>query len=180
MATVKEFTRIGLPPQRHAYDDPSLTALEFLLAVMHDARLPLSTRLEAARAALPYTSPFPSKVQGYVSFHCRIVIPPFEPGTPDHPPATDPTRNHSENPDFASKTLTHSDEAQALQNTEKTTEPSPFIDFSLPPDPAVFEAALKYGYPAPHLCSFCKHWLTVTYPDCICADPSSHDPSKLN
>jgi hypothetical protein len=44
----------------------------------------------------------------------------------------------------------------------------------------VFEAALKYGYPAPHLCSYCGHWLTVTYPDCICADCSSRDPSKMN
>src|SRR5262245_57892217 len=53
-------------------------------------------------------------------------------------------------------------------------------DYSSPPAPEVFAAAAKYGLPAPHLCSYCGHWLTITYPDCICRDYSSRDPSKLN
>jgi len=59
MATVKEFTRNNLPPQTHAYDDPSLDPLEFLQAVYRDQTLPMSIRIDAARALLPYTEPRP-------------------------------------------------------------------------------------------------------------------------
>jgi hypothetical protein len=40
----------------HPYDNPALTPLAFLLAVMRDHALPLSTRIEAATMALPLTS----------------------------------------------------------------------------------------------------------------------------
>ena len=48
MATVKEFVRNGLPPQTHLCDDPDLSPLQFMLAVMRDTTLPLSIRLDAA------------------------------------------------------------------------------------------------------------------------------------
>ena len=61
-------------------------------------------------------------------------------------------------------------------------DPDYVPDYSLPPDPAVFAAAAKYGLPAPHLCSYCGHWLTITYPDCICGPGNSgeRDKSKMN
>jgi hypothetical protein len=190
VATVKELTRIGLPPRTHLYDDPDLSPLEFLQCVYRDPSLPMSYRMEAAKAALPYTDPFPSKVQGYVSYHCRIILGGLGPCDHEFCLPTDPTtRNHSQISSGASKTVTHNLEAVAPVNLETIPSPlnietpsnTPFVpDYSSPPDPAVFEAALKYGYPAPHLCSYCGHWLTVTYPDCICADCSSRDPSKMN
>jgi hypothetical protein len=38
-----------------AYNDPTLSPLDFLLAVMHDTHLPVSIRMDAAKAAAPYT-----------------------------------------------------------------------------------------------------------------------------
>jgi len=56
MATVKDFVRKGLGPEpSHAYDDPNLSAIEFLRACMHDQRLPLTTRMDAAAKLLPLT-----------------------------------------------------------------------------------------------------------------------------
>jgi hypothetical protein len=37
----------------HAYNDPTITPVNFLLAVMHDRNVGLHTRIEAARMALP-------------------------------------------------------------------------------------------------------------------------------
>jgi hypothetical protein len=42
----------------HAYNDPDLSATEFLSAVMHATHLPMSTRIEAASALLPYTNSY--------------------------------------------------------------------------------------------------------------------------
>lgn len=74
----------------HAYNDPDLSPIEFLTAVMRDTHLPMASRIEAARALLPYTEPRPAN-----SFppRCTIIIPPFEPRTPDPSPAADPTGN---------------------------------------------------------------------------------------
>src|SRR6516225_8623258 len=80
MATVGEFTRLGLGPQTHAYDAPGIGPLEFLQRVYHAAHLPMSIRIEAARGALPFTEPRPASVPPP---RCTIVIPPFEPTTPD-------------------------------------------------------------------------------------------------
>src|SRR6516225_3387100 len=107
MATVADFTRLGLPPTPHAYDDPSLDALEFLQAVYRDSSLPMSIRIDAARGLLPYTEPKPASVP---SFHigCTIVIGGLpsgdlgpcnhgsvDHGSADHGSANDPTGNHS-------------------------------------------------------------------------------------
>jgi hypothetical protein len=70
MATVKEFTRMGLGPQTHAYDDPDLSPLEFLQAVYRDPLLPMSTRIDAARGLLPYTEPRPMNSV----IDCKVVI----------------------------------------------------------------------------------------------------------
>jgi hypothetical protein len=43
----------------HAYDDPNILALEFLLAVMHDPSVALDDRLRAAEVAAPYVAPRP-------------------------------------------------------------------------------------------------------------------------
>src|SRR5262249_46006545 len=119
MATVKEFVRNGLPPQTHAYNDPSLGPLEFLLNVMHAEHLPMSTRVDAARALLLFTEPRPASIP---SPQCTIVIPPlsYEPWSEVCSPWPRSTGNHSQNPDPASKTLTRDDEAGDPQNLTTT------------------------------------------------------------
>ena len=177
-----EITHQNLEPSRHAYNDPDLSPIEFLTAVYNDASLPMSIRIDAARGLLPYTEPRPARVPSWNG--CTIVIPPFEAGTADHeactPPPPDPTRNHSQNPLSPSKTLTRADEAVAPQNLETTPDPQSLPDYSTLSTEEILHLkaiALKWGLPEPHLCSYCGHWLTVTYPDCICG---SRDPSKMN
>jgi hypothetical protein len=176
--TVASITRKGCGPQPHAYDDPDLSAIEFLQAVYRDSSLPMSIRIDAARGLLPYTEPRPASVPS-LSVGCTIVIGGLGPCDTDRAqgPSADPTRNHSQNPDPAIITVTRDGDAVAPVNLETTSNPDFVPDYSLPPDPAVFAAALKYGLPEPHLCFYCGHWLTTTYPDCICA---SRDPSKMN
>jgi hypothetical protein len=41
----------------HPYDDPNLDSLEFLSAVRRSTTVPLSLRIEAAMALIPYESP---------------------------------------------------------------------------------------------------------------------------
>jgi hypothetical protein len=38
----------------HAYNDKNLVSIEFMRAVMHDDRVPIKTRLEAAEKLAPY------------------------------------------------------------------------------------------------------------------------------
>ena len=47
MATVADFTRLGLGPQTHAYNVPGLSPIEFLYAVMNAQHQPMSIRIEA-------------------------------------------------------------------------------------------------------------------------------------
>jgi hypothetical protein len=58
------------PISTHAYDNPAITPLAFLLAVMHDRAVPLRTRIEAASMALPLTCPSP----GATRVHPDLVI----------------------------------------------------------------------------------------------------------
>jgi hypothetical protein len=167
--TVASITREGRGPQTHAYDDPNLSAKEFLLAVMHDRTLPLATRIKAASAAAPY---FPSKQNEFVP-RCIIIIPPLndfqgsgcEPRTPANEfSAEDPdagsTANHSQNPFGAQITVTRDAETQAPQNLTR---------YSDPPSPEEIQqvaAAVHRLRPdlahlpvtAPHLCR-CGHWI---------------------
>ena len=155
----------------HAYDAPDLSPIEFLQAVYHATHLPMSIRIDAARGLLPFTEPAPRPVvQGPT---LTIVIGGIE----------DPEQINSET---QLKEFLRADNCQPRCGdpdslyTETNSNPPTFnlfIDYSTPPDPAVFEAARKWGFPEPHPCSYCGHWLTKTYPDCIC---TSRDPSKMN
>jgi len=122
MATVADFTRLGLGPQTHAYNDPNLSAIEFLRAVYHDTSLPMSIRIDAARGLLPFTEPRPASIP---TPQCTIVIPPLpnDHGSVAQDPASGSTGNHSENPDFANKTLTHGDDTGSPLNIETTHHP---------------------------------------------------------
>ena len=46
-------TSSSSPASVHEYDDPSLSAVDFLLAVMHDQTLSLAIRMDAADKLLP-------------------------------------------------------------------------------------------------------------------------------
>jgi hypothetical protein len=45
------------PRPPHAYDDPQITSVNFLLAVMHDPTVGLPARIQAATYALPFMHP---------------------------------------------------------------------------------------------------------------------------
>lgn len=47
----------------HAYDDPDLSAVQFLLAVMRDQSVPLYLRMKAAHVVAPYEHHAPAPVQ---------------------------------------------------------------------------------------------------------------------
>jgi hypothetical protein len=187
MATVSDFTRKGLPPQTHAYDDPTIGPLEFLQCVYRATHLPMSIRIDAARGLLPYTEPRPaSHPSSYIG--CTIVIGGLGPSDPSPSPgsAHDPTRNHSQNPLSASITLTHADEAVAPVNLTTIPDPSPLPNYSTPPTPEdlqAIKAAINHlrpdlahlPMPAPHLCG-CGHWMFGPCP----LGEQCRDRSKLN
>ena len=183
MATVKEFTRMGLPPQTHGYDDPSLDPLQFLTVVYRDSSLPMSIRIDAARGLLPYTEPRPASIpSSYVG--CKIIIPPFESRTPDHEAHEGDNRKSQSFSEIANNNPHPQSGGPGPSNMMTTPEPFPFIpDYStLSPEEIhhLKAIALKHGLPEPHRCSFCGYWQTRTYPDCICAGCSSRDPTKMN
>jgi hypothetical protein len=156
MATVRDFVRNDLPPQSHAYDDPDLSPIEFLLAVMRDTSLPLPIRISAASAVAPYQHP--RSRQDIVPYHCKIIIgglPPPEPGA-----GADPTGFHSQDLRSASINVTHGDEAVNLVNIETTSSPPSLAEIeeikaavhALRPDLA------HLPIPEPRLCA-CGHWM---------------------
>ena len=172
----------------HAYNVPGLSPIEFLYAVMNATNQPISIRIEAAKALLPYTHPA-LKTQ-IIPPRCTIVIPPLEPRTQDHefcpPPAGDPTGNHSQNPDPASITVTRNGEAVAPLYTETTSNPPSLIAYSQPPSPSDLQeikAAINrlrpdlahLPVPEPHLCA-CGHWIFGPCP----LGERCRDRSKLN
>jgi hypothetical protein len=171
MATVKEFTRLDLPPQTHAYDDPDLSPVAFLKAVYHATHLPMSTRIEAASALLPFTDPKPRPANS-VPARCKIIIGGLGPCSPD------PETNEKSQPSSigADNTRQPSSEAPAPVYTETTSYPQTFIDYSTPPTPAelqqikaaVHELQPNFdpSQPIPlYLCA-CGHWLTFQC-DCV-------------
>ena len=174
--TVASITRKGCGPQVHAYNDPSLSATEFLRAVYCDPTLPMSIRIDAARGLPPYTEPRPASAP---SSHigCTIVIGGLGPCDTDRAqgPATDPTRNHSQNLVSPEIPVTRDGEAGDPQNLTR---------YSDPPTPAELQeikAAINAlrpdlaHLPVPefHLCP-CGHWITGEY-DCC-----RRELSKLN
>ena len=74
--TIQQTAAKAHEPEPHAYDAPGLTLKEFLLAVMRDTTLPLSTRINAAAAALPYFTPRPGESRHYesVPYHIKYII----------------------------------------------------------------------------------------------------------
>ena len=136
-------TRQDQGPSSHAYNDLDLSPIEFLHAVMHAERLPMSTRIEAAKALLPFTNPYPrptnsvprctivigglgpcdtARAQGPATDNsvprCTIVIGGLGPCDTARAqgPATEATENRSENLLWANTTLTHDQSTQAPQN----------------------------------------------------------------
>jgi hypothetical protein len=71
-----------LPPEPPAYDNPELSSKDFLRAVYTCNRLPMSTRIEAAKAAAAYEHPRLQQVASDITAGVRIVI---EGGLPDLP-----------------------------------------------------------------------------------------------
>src|SRR5262249_23353578 len=104
----------------HPYNEPGLSPIQFLYAVMYCPRLPMVTRIAAAKALLPFTEPRPVSIP---TPQCTIVIPPLpnDHGSVAQDPASGSTGIDSENPDPASKTTAHSGRAGELQNLETTS-----------------------------------------------------------
>jgi hypothetical protein len=170
-------------PTTHTYDDPDLDPLAFLTAVYHATHLPMSIRIEAASALLPYTNSVPRKVQGYVP--CRIIIGGF---------GTDPSPTNEESQSFS---ISRSDnrhpqsEDQGPSNTENpfpslNTETSSNTLYSEPPSPTEIKeikAAINKlrpelaHLPVPefHFCK-CGHWICGPCP----LGEQCRDRSKLN
>ena len=67
-----EFTTQAPGPSPHAYNAPDLSPIEFLYAVTRATNQPLSIRIEAAKALLPYTEPRPGSIPSWNG--CTIVI----------------------------------------------------------------------------------------------------------
>jgi hypothetical protein len=111
-----EFTHQDPGPSPHAYNDPDLSAIEFLHAVMRAQHQPMAIRIEAARALLPFTNPYPRPTNSVP--RCTIVIGGLGPcdTTRAQGPATEATENRSENLLSANTTLTHDQSTQAPQN----------------------------------------------------------------
>jgi len=182
--TVASITREGREPPSYAYNDPDLGPLEFLLAVMRAEHLPMATRIDAARALLPFTNPYPRPTNSVP--RCTIVIGGLGPCDTARAqgPATEATENRSENLLSANTTLTHDQSTQAPQNLTTMPNTPPLIDYSTPPTPAELQeikAAINAlrpdlaHLPVPefHLCP-CGHWITGEY-DCC-----RRELSKLN
>ena len=73
-----------LAPDEHAYDDPELSPKDFLLAVMHDKRLPMSVRTDAAAKVAVFEHPRLAQVSQDVTSGVTIRIEgglPLLPGT---------------------------------------------------------------------------------------------------
>src|SRR6516165_7971842 len=97
------------PGSAHLYNDPDLSPIEFMLAVMRDTTLPLAIRLDAAAKVAPFMH---RRIYPSVPYHCKVVIPPlsYEPWAGSCSPWPRSTEKHSQNPDPESKTLSHGED----------------------------------------------------------------------
>jgi hypothetical protein len=184
--TVASITRKGRAPQTHAYDDPNLSAKEFLLTVMRDTTLPLSTRIKAARDVRPYFIADPRPVAPVT---CRIIIPSLDEefilGSGQGPSAL-MNESGTDNTISQSKSRIRSDSHQPRcggpgpPNIETTSNPPTLIDYSKPPTPEDIQQikavvhTLRPDFaalPSPelHLCA-CGHWI---FGPCPCPRPQS-------
>jgi hypothetical protein len=183
MAMVRDFVRNDLPPRPHAYDDPSLSPIEFLQAVYHDPSLPMSIRIDAARGLLPYTEPRPASAPS-LHIGCTIVIGGLRPcdhgsASPSTEPRSpaDPTGFHSQNPFGAQITVPHDTEPGDPQNL--TTIPNPPSLDEIREAKAVVDRLrpdlAHLLVPEPRLCQ-CGHWLFGPCP----LGERCREKSKLN
>jgi|SRR6516165_8270867 hypothetical protein len=164
-------------PTPHAYNDPDLEPIEFLQAVYHATHLPMSIRIDAARALLPFTEPRPASIPSS-RIGCTIVIGGL--GPYDHGlSAEDPEQINTISQSFSSSASNNPHPqcgAPAPLNTEMNSNPPPFPDYSRPPTPDELQeikAAINnlrpdlahLPVPEPHLCP-CGHWIFGSYPCC--------------
>lgn len=82
MAKDKPLEGEVLGPDEHEYNDPDLSSLEFLRAVQRDQKLPMSVRIDAAKAAAVYEHPRLAQVNQDMTVGATIRI---EGGLPDLP-----------------------------------------------------------------------------------------------
>jgi hypothetical protein len=57
MTKPKDGEILGPEPEDHAYNEPELSPKEFLLAVMHDRKVPLAARMDAAAKVAVFEHP---------------------------------------------------------------------------------------------------------------------------
>lgn len=84
------------PEVVRAYNDPNLPPMEFLLAVMHDERVPMAARIDAAKAVSVYMHPRLAQVTQEISGGVKIIIEgglPTLPGTSIIMPGDTPTES---------------------------------------------------------------------------------------
>jgi hypothetical protein len=89
-----------LGPESRPYDDPNLSSKDFLRAVYTCSRLPMSTRIEAAKAAAAYEHPRLQQVASDITAGVRLVIEgglPALPGTNVIMPGTEETQKKTTN-----------------------------------------------------------------------------------
>jgi hypothetical protein len=63
-----------LGPEPHAYDNKDLSPKEFLHAVYRDVRMPMATRIDAAKAAAVYEHPRLAQVNQDITGGLKITI----------------------------------------------------------------------------------------------------------
>jgi hypothetical protein len=173
MATVRDYVRkppSEAPGPAHPCDDPSLSALDFLFAVMRDRSFPISVRMDAASRLLPLTKSVPRAVTPEP--RCTIVIGGLP--TEDQDRITQNDSHFSPGSHIAPRP---SDDSSSLLNLTRYTDPP------TPEEILEIKAAVQRlcpdadvsQVPEPRLCA-CGHWMF--YPcNCSC---SARDPSKLN
>jgi hypothetical protein len=62
------------PEDDHAYNEPELSPKEFLLAVMHDRRVPLTARMDAAAKVAVFEHPRLAQVSQDMNAAVKIII----------------------------------------------------------------------------------------------------------
>src|SRR5215472_18087005 len=151
---------------------------------MRAQHLPMATRISAASAAMPFTTPRPGP-QNSFRIGCRIIIPHMselfegsgcEPRTPANEfvagGTEDPEQINSETHSFslsASNSHPAQSETPGPINTETNSTPQTLVDYSTPPTSAELleiKSAINRLRPdlahlpvtAPHLCR-CGHWM---------------------
>jgi hypothetical protein len=152
----------------HPCNDPSLSATEFLYAVYRDRTFPMSVRIKAATALLPYTNSLPHSAGAAerptdIPPRCKIVIGGL--GPCDHGPASIPpggsTENDSQNPEFAHKAPTHNLDPPGSLNIEEIPPPLSFNEIQ------EIKAAIQRLHPDADLSHLpdhlqlceCGHWM---------------------